>query len=442
MKNSARDSAWAAVRGALARGTQGARAVLTRERESSVEWRDGKLDRLRESTSVGLNLSLFVDGRFSTHDTSDLRPEALGTFLDEAVAMTRLLETDPYRSLPDPRRYEGLFTGDLGLYDGPGSAAVTAPDRRAQAQALEDAARSSPGADRIISVTTNSSDSTWESALVNSNGMEGETRGTYFSLGCTTSVRDEENRRPRGGWYAAAHRRDRLPGPEPVAREATRRALLAVGAKPETSGRYPCVVENMTAGRLIRDLTGPLMGNAVQQQRSIFAGKIGQVVTSPVLTLRDEPHLAGGFGSGAYDDEGMATQARPVIERGVLHNYYLSVYYGAKLRMPATTAAPSNLVITLGERDLAGLLQAMGTGILITGFVGGNSNTATGDFSLGIRGQWIENGVPVRPLAEMNLAGNLLDTWSLLAETGSDPHPYSSVRVPSLRFDALQFSGT
>ena len=94
MKNSARDSARAAVRGALARGTQGARAVLTRERESSVEWRDGKLDRLRESTSVGLNLSLFVDGRFSTHDTSDLRPEALGTFFDEAVAMTRLLETD------------------------------------------------------------------------------------------------------------------------------------------------------------------------------------------------------------------------------------------------------------------------------------------------------------------------------------------------------------
>jgi PmbA protein len=84
----------------------------------------------------------------------------------------------------------------------------------------------------------------------------------------------------------------------------------------------------------------------------------------------------------------------------------------------------------------------MGTGILVTGFVGGNSNAATGDFSVGIRGQWVEGGVPVRPLAEMNLSGNLLDTWSRLVETGSDPHPYSSVRVPSLRFDALQFSGT
>lgn len=442
MTDSVRDSARSAVRGALRRGSQGARAVLTRQRESRVEWRDGNLDRLRESTSVGLNLALFVDGRYSTHDTSDLRPEALDSFLDEAVAMTRLLEPDPYRSLPDPRRYEGLFTGDLGLHDAGGAAEVTAAGRRAQARALEEAARSSPGGDRIITVTTNASDGAWETSLVNSNGMEAEARGTYFSLGCTTSVRDEENRRPRGGWFAVGHRRDQLPGPEPVAREATRRAFLGVGAKPQKSGRYPCVVENMTAGRLLRDLTGPLMGNTVQQQRSVFAGKLGQAVASPVLTLRDEPHLYGGLASGSYDDEGMATQARPMIERGVLRNYYLSVYYGAKLGIPATTASPSNLVVTLGERDLTGLLQAMGTGIFITGFVGGNSNAATGDFSVGIRGMWVEGGVFVRPLSEMNLAGNLLDAWGLLVETGNDPNPYSSVRVPSLRFDALQFSGT
>ncbi len=442
MKDNVLDSARAAVREALRRGAQGARAAITRQRESGVEWRDGKLDRLRESTSLGLNLALFVDGRFSTHDTSDLRPEALSSFLDEAVAMTRLLEPDPYRSLPDPRRYRPLFAGDLELYDLPGSAANNAIERRRLAQSLEEAARSSPGADRIITVTGSASDNLWENALVNSNGMEIESRGTSFALGCVASVRDEGNRRPRGSWYAASRHRAGLPGPEPVAREAVRRALLAVGAEPEKSGHYPCVVENMTVGRLIRDLTGPLTGNAIQQQRSVFAGKIGQVIASPALTLRDEPHLPGGFGSGAYDDEGMATVPRPVIERGVLRNYYLSVYYGAKLRLAPTSASPTNLVAALGERDLNGLLAAMGTGVLITGFSGGNSNAATGDFSVGIRGQWIENGAPARPLAGMNLSGNLREIWSRLLEAGNDPHPYSSVRVPSLRFDSLQFTGT
>lgn len=442
MKDKLRSSARSAVQGALRRGVQGARATLTRQRESGVEWRDGKLDRLRESTSVGLNLALFVDGRFSTHDTSDLRPDALEAFLDEAVAMTKLLEADPYRSLPDPRRYQHQFAGDLELHDAAGTAAVTPLDRRAQAQALEEAARSAPDSDRIITVSTSASDSAAESALVTSNGMEAESRGTFFSLGCMASVRDEENRRPRGAWFAASRHRDQLPGPAPVAEEAMRRAIQSLGAKPEKSGRYPCVVENMTAGRLIRDLLGPLTGSAVQQQRSIFSGKIGQAITSPALTLRDEPHLPGGFGSGTYDDEGMATRPMAVIEEGVLRNYFLSVYYGSKLGMVPTIAAPSNLVIALGERDLAGLLRAMGTGVLVTGFVGGNSNAATGDFSVGVRGQWVENGVAARPVAEMNLSGNLLDAWARLLETGSDPHPYSSVRVPSLRFDALQFSGT
>jgi PmbA protein len=442
MKDDVRGPARAAVQGALRRRVQGARATLTRQRESGVEWRDGKLDRLRESTSVGLTIALFVDGRFSTHDTSDLRPEAMEAFLDEAVAMTRLLEADPYRSLPDPRRYQGMFAGDLDLFDATGSAAMTAGDQRAQARALEEAARSAPGSDRLVSVTTSASDSSAESALVTSNGMEAGSRGTFFSLGCTASVRDEENRRPRGGWFAASRRRQQLPGPAPVAEEAMRRALQSLGAKPAKSGRYPCVVENMTAGRLVRDLLGPLSGNAVQQQRSIFSGKLGQQVASPALTLRDEPHLPGGFGSGAYDDEGMATRPMAVIEGGVLRNFYLSVYYGAKLGMTPTIAAPSNLVLALGERDLPGLLRAMGTGILVTGFVGGNSNAATGDFSVGVRGQWVENGVAVRPVAEMNLSGSLLDAWGRLLETGNDPNPYSSMRTPSLRFDLLQFSGT
>ncbi|MCK4304468.1 MAG: hypothetical protein KAY24_09545 [Candidatus Eisenbacteria sp.] len=83
----------------------------------------------------------------------------------------------------------------------------------------------------------------------------------------------------------------------------------------------------------------------------------------------------------------------------------------------------------------------MGTGILITGFRGGNSNSASGDFSIGVRGQWIEDGAPVHPVIEMNLAGNQLEFWKQLVEMGNDPFLYSQVRCPSLRFDEVQFSG-
>ncbi len=83
----------------------------------------------------------------------------------------------------------------------------------------------------------------------------------------------------------------------------------------------------------------------------------------------------------------------------------------------------------------------MKEGILITGFLGGNSNSTTGDFSLGIQGFRIRQGKIAEPVAEMNLSGNHLDFWKRLVAVGNDPHPYSSLRIPTLVFDKVQIAG-
>ncbi|HYG68201.1 MAG TPA: DNA gyrase modulator, partial [Anaeromyxobacteraceae bacterium] len=83
-------------------GKAGAResaASVTRSREVTVEWRDGRVDRLSESTERGLALELYVDGRYSAVNTSDLRDDALGRFVEDAVALTRALAPDPHRAL-------------------------------------------------------------------------------------------------------------------------------------------------------------------------------------------------------------------------------------------------------------------------------------------------------------------------------------------------------
>jgi PmbA protein len=429
------------VRLARKKGAQGVRASVHRSRESRVEWRDGKLDRLRESTRVGLGVTLLVDGRYSASSTSDLRPQALEKFLTEAVAMTRVLAPDKHRKLADPARYKKRHSGDLKLYDAAGIAAANAVERKRAVRELEAAARGAPGADKIVSVSSRCSDYLSESALVCSNGMEGTRRATAFVVSAVTYVKDTGHRKPVGWWFGVERQRSKLPSLASVGREATRRALLGVGSAPMTSGRYACVIENTTAARLLRWLLAPARGRHIQQKRSFLADKIGQRIASPELTITDSPLLVEGLSSRTYDGEGMATRKMPILERGVLKNHYLDTYYASKLGRAPTTGSFTNLVFSNGKKDLKALLAAMSTGLLVIGFSGGNSNPATGDFSIGIRGQWIERGQPVRSVSEMNLAGNHLTFWKQLRALGSDPFPYSAVRIPSLRFDKVQFSG-
>ena len=109
--------------------------------------------------------------------------------------------------------------------------------------------------------------------------------------------------------------------------------------------------------------------------------------------------------------------------------------------MAPTTAGPSNVVWTLGDKDQAALLAAMRDGILVTGFLGGNSNGLTGDFSLGVQGFRVRGGKIAEPVGEMNISGNHLDLWKKLAGVGNDPYPYSSMKTPTLVFEGVQFAG-
>ena len=430
----------AAVKSAQALGAQGARVTVRRARDSSLEWRDGKLDRIRESTRMSLALALYVDGRYSESRTSDLRDQPLQHFIEECVAMTRVLAKDPARGLPEQERYADRISTDMQLFD-PEGARVTPEQRRKDAAEMEAAARAEPGADRLVSVTTSCEDELQEVALVASNDMEGFEERSAFSLVCMVNLRGEGQRKQPAWWYSSQRCRAKLPSVRSIANEAMQRGFMAIGSRPEKTGLYPCVVENVVAGKLIGSLLSPLDGFMLQQKRSFLAGKLDQQIGSPLLDLADAPHLPAGLGSASFDSEGMATRPRPIFEKGKLRTFFLDTYYARKLKREPTTGARSNVVFQPGERDLKGLLAQMGTGLLINGFLGGNANPATGDFSFGIRGLWVEQGRIVRPVSEMNLSGSHLEFWKRLVELGCDPWSSSAMRTPSLRFDEVQFSG-
>ena len=94
-----------------------------------------------------------------------------------------------------------------------------------------------------------------------------------------------------------------------------------------------------------------------------------------------------------------------------------------------------------GPKSQAEILKDVGEGILVTSFIGGNSNGTTGDYSLGVQGFRIRGGQRAEPISEMNIAGNMLDLLKKLAAIGNDPWPYSSLRTPTLVFEGVQFAG-
>ncbi|MDC0746401.1 TldD/PmbA family protein [Polyangium mundeleinium] len=430
-----------AVSLAKQKGAAEVAAVARVKRDVDVTWRDGKLEKITEATSRGLEVRLYVDGRYSTCSTSDLRPEGLASFLDNAIGLTRTLAKDPHRSLPDPALYAKATPEGLSMAD-PKIESITALDLRRTAQSMEEAARSVKGSEAILSVTTNGYHSWNETTQVHSNGLEASFAGTEFSISADVSIKDDDGRRPEEGEYAWVRLYADLPDAAAVGRRATERALARRGAKKAPSSVMPVLIDNRAAGRFLSYLLRPLTGAALQQKRSFFEGLVGKPFGSDKLDFADDPLLPKGLGTRPFDGEGLAARRMPLFEKGVLKNHYIDTYYGKKLSMAPTTGGSTNIAWKLGPKTQAALALDVKEGLLITSFLGGNSNDATGDFSLGVQGFVIRGGKIGEPIAEMNVSGRHVDVWKRLIAVGNDPFAYGASRTPTLVFDGMQVAGT
>jgi PmbA protein len=426
---------------AKASGAKDAGARAYRVRDVSLDWRDGKMEKISESTTRGVSLQLYVDGRYSTVSTSDVRPEALKTFIADSLAVARAISPDPFRALPNPELYKGQASVDLKTED-PKYLAVTADEGRKVAKAVYDAARAVKGNEVFNSITASFSSNLVENWMVTSNGFSGSNRGTTFFISAGVSAKDADGRRPEEYDYAGARFWSEVGDPAAIGTSAAKRTLGRLGSKKGESAAMTVIVDNRAAGRLVGMLAGPLMGGALQQKRSFLENKIGQPIVSELMTITDDPLVPKGFASRRFDSEGIAAKPRVMIENGVLKSYYIDTYYGRKLKMDPTTGGPSNLAWKLGSKSQKELLADAKDALLITGFIGGNSNGGTGDFSVGVVGYRVRNGVIAEPVSEMNLSGNHLEFWKKLVAVGNDPFPYSSMRPPTLVFDGVSVAGT
>jgi len=430
--------AWS-IKTAKSAGADECRVGMNSRRFVNISYRERKPETIKEASTRSFGIEIFVNGRYSSQSTSDLRKNALKDFISNAIATTKLLEEDPYRTLPDPKYYKGRAKRDLGQLD-PDYKKFSPEDRHNLVKAMEESCLAK-GGKKVISVTANEYDEHGEVLLMTSNGFEGSEEYTVFQGWAQVTVQDEGDRRPTGFDYAVSFIRKNLPTPEKIGAEAAIRTLDLLGGKKIKTETLPIIIENRNVPRILNGFLAGMYGSNIQQKRSFLADKKGEKIASKYFTLIDDPFVKGGLGSRLFDNDGFAAKKRIMVDSGVLKEFYVDWYYSRKLGWEPTTGGTSNLIIPPGKRSVKEIMKDLGRGIFITGFIGGNSNSITGDASIGIFGKLFENGKPVQSVAEMNIAGNHLKFWNNLIEVANDPWVYSSWHTPSLVFKDVVVSG-
>ena len=437
MKNELLRRAEQAVDQARKAGANDAVARVRDENSTEYSYRDGNIEQVQQSASRGLSIQLYVDGRYSTHQTTDLRPDSIARFVEDAVALTRHLAEDPYRAIPDPALYENRPDIDLQSDD----PTIRDLPREACIDWLKTMDAITHADSRVVSATADVYYGWRTSARASSNGFRGIQRGTSVGYGASVTLKEGAHGRPEDHRYVWARHLSDLPDPEAVAREGLDRALSRLGSEKVPSTRATLVVDPEAGGRLIGTVWGALQARSIQQNRSFLAAKKDAQIASSLLTVTDDPLQVRGPASRHYDGEGISAKRVPIIDQGVLQTYYIDTYYGRKLGWQPTMGTSSNLVFAPGDKDLNALIADVADGFHVTSWLGGNADATTGDFSYGFRGFRIANGKKTGAVSEMNIAGNFLDLLQNLVAVGNDPNAYSSMQTPTLVFDKVAFSG-
>lgn len=243
-----------------------------------------------------------------------------------------------------------------------------------------------------------------------------------------------------------------------TAREAAQAAANALGAKPVPSGTYRVLIENLAMADLLTAFSPMFSADEAQKGCSLLANREGQTVGTPSVTVWDDPfHPAA---PRAFDGEGTPCRKKAVIEKGVLktllHNCKTAKKAGAESTGNGSRAsaaspvsvAPTVLYVESGASTFDSLLEKLGTGLVITELDGLHAglDTVSGDFSLKASGYLTENGMRVRPVSQITVAGNFLPLLSAVEAVGADfrfAMPEGPlVGSPSVLISALAVAGT
>jgi len=415
----------------------------------SVSVRKGEVENVERNRDKSLGVTVYMGQRRGNASTSDYSRAALEQTVRAAYDIARFTAEDPAAGLPDQADMAlgDAATRDLDLFHPWLIDAAQAADI---ARRCEDAAFAT---DRRITNSEGAGVSAQQSHFFagNSRGF----RGGYASSRHSLSVAPIASLPGRGGddmqrdaWYSSMRAPQELAPPEAVGRYAAERALSRLKSRKIATCEVPVLFESSLASGLLGAYVQATSGGALYRKSSFLLDSLGKAVLPRHVDLFEDPHLPRGKGSAPFDDEGVLTRPRKVVDEGVVQGYFLSTYSARKLGMRSTGHAGGAQNLRLASRltqpsdDLDAMLRKLGRGLFVIELMGQGVNYVTGDYSRGAAGFWVEGGSIAYPVHEITIAGNLRDMFKHVSAVGADAYTMGSKTLGSVLIERMTVAGS
>jgi PmbA protein len=422
---------------AKSRGATAAETEVSEGFGQTVTVRRGEVETIEYNRDKAIGVSIYLGQRRGHASSSDFSPQAIRDTVDAALSIAGFTAPDDCAGLADPDLLAREIP-DLDLWhpwDVPVERAIEL------AKAAEDAgfaASSSISNSEGATVSTQESQFYYGNSLDFLAGFPNSRHGLWCSL-----IAGQGDTMQRDDWYETARDPLDLAPAAAVGRRAGERAARRVGARKLATTQAPVVFEAPIASSLLGHFVAAVSGGSLYRKSSFLLDSVGEKIFAPFVRIRELPHVPKGLASSPFDEEGVATRSRDVVEDGVLQGYFLGSYSARKLGLKSTGNAGGNHNLILDDTgdDFASVLRKLGNGLLVTELMGQGVNPVTGDYSRGAAGFWVENGEIAYPVEEITIAGNLKDMFRSIVAVGNDIVHRGSRQCGSILVERMTIAG-
>ena len=404
----------------------------------SVSTRLMNTENIEFNNDGSLGISVYLGQRKANASTSDLQPKSIQQAVESALGIAKYTSEDECAGLAD-KDLMAFDAPDLDLYH---EAQISVDEAVEMAKTAEESALNV--SERIV----NSEGATFNShsgvrVYGNTHGMLQSYLSSRYSLSCSVIAAYEEQLE-RDYEYTVSRELDALSSPIWIGQQAAIKAEDRLNPQKIATCEVPVIFYNEVATGLIGHLAGAISGGALYRKSSFLLDKLGTQVLPSWFEISERPHLRKQLASSAFDSEGVRTQDREIITDGILQTYLMTTYSGRKMGLPSTGHAGGIhnwLVKPNRSGGLNTLLAEMGTGLLVTEFLGSAINPVTGEYSRGAAGFWVENGEVQYPVAEITIAGQLQEMYQQIIAVGDDIEHRSNIQTGSILLEKMKVSG-